>query len=244
MKVVFAGPSLYRLDIPPFACQLRPPARRGDLLYAVQDGAEIIGLIDGVFETTPSVWHKEILFALSCGVRVFGAASLGALRAAECSAFGMEGIGAIFEQYRSSQRTRDADVALTYAPAEFGYAPLTEALVDVEWTLSILVARQVLAPSEATMLHQTALCMHFKQRSWKAMMETAGFTDERQVTIRAVRHDLGPTAKQLDAIQLISAVATTPSQAPRRPPSFSFNQTVFFDRLQQETLSGDVNEWR
>ncbi|MEJ0097006.1 MAG: TfuA-like protein [Bauldia sp.] len=50
---------------------------------AVLAGASVIGLVDGVFENVASVWHKEILYALSEGVQVFGAASMGALRAAD-----------------------------------------------------------------------------------------------------------------------------------------------------------------
>ena len=127
MIVIFAGPSIYGLDKTATAfADLRAPARCGDVLKAVRDGAQTIGLIDGVFESLPSVWHKEILFALAAGVRVLGAASLGALRAAECHSFGMEGVGPIFRQYRSGARTSDADVAVVHAPAELGYKPLTD----------------------------------------------------------------------------------------------------------------------
>ena len=55
-----------------------------------------IGLIDGVFLDVPAVWHRELLWALSEGVHVFGAASMGALRAAELAPFGMRGVGTIF----------------------------------------------------------------------------------------------------------------------------------------------------
>ena len=40
-----------------------------------------IGIIDGYFQQVPSVWHKEILWAMAQGVHVFGSASMGALRA-------------------------------------------------------------------------------------------------------------------------------------------------------------------
>ena len=63
-------------------------------LHAVRRGVRVIGLVDGVFERVPAVWHKEILFALSEGVHVYGAASMGALRAAELDTFGMRGVGA------------------------------------------------------------------------------------------------------------------------------------------------------
>jgi len=79
----------------------RPPARRGDVLAAARDGADIICLIDGVFFQDSSVAHKEILEALQMGVRVIGASSMGALRAAEMDVYGMEGVGEIYRAYRS-----------------------------------------------------------------------------------------------------------------------------------------------
>ncbi|RUX88390.1 hypothetical protein EN930_18015 [Mesorhizobium sp. M7A.F.Ca.CA.004.11.2.1] len=75
------------------AFDIAPPARCGDVMRAVLEGRKVIGLIDGLFESGPAVWHKEILFALDAGCRLLGAASMGALRAAECWQFGMIGIG-------------------------------------------------------------------------------------------------------------------------------------------------------
>src|SRR5262245_4299213 len=111
---------------------MRPPAACGDILRAVRDGARAIGLIDGLFGDSPSVWHKEILAALAEGIPVYGAASMGALRAAECHRFGMIGVGRIFSEYRDGLRVADSDVAVVHGPAEVRYRPLTEALVDVE----------------------------------------------------------------------------------------------------------------
>ena len=82
---VFLGPSLSwdeAREILPDATFL-PPAKAGDVYLAVKRGATVIAIIDGVFEQVPSVWHKEVLYALSLGVHVFGASSMGALRAAE-----------------------------------------------------------------------------------------------------------------------------------------------------------------
>ena len=94
MIVVFVGPSL---DLASARATLdasyEPPARQGDVLRAVTCGAEAIGIIDGYFDWTLSVWHKEILWALTQGAHVYGAASMGALRAAELETFGMHGVG-------------------------------------------------------------------------------------------------------------------------------------------------------
>src|SRR5688572_2369741 len=105
---IFAGPSIHGIARALFdAFEFRPPAACGDIIAALHDGVHAIGLIDGVFESTAAVWHKEILLALERGVAVYGAASMGALRAAECHAFGMVGIGRIFADYASGRRVAD-----------------------------------------------------------------------------------------------------------------------------------------
>ena len=88
--VIFAGPSLPpRLRPADPAVEWRPPVRQGDLYRVALEQPAAIGVIDGYFEAVPTVWHKEILWAMSRGIHVFGAASIGALRAAELDAFGM-----------------------------------------------------------------------------------------------------------------------------------------------------------
>ena len=49
MKVLFAGPSIYGLDLDLAGVDLRHPAKQGDVIAAVRDGAAAIGLIDGYF---------------------------------------------------------------------------------------------------------------------------------------------------------------------------------------------------
>ena len=94
--IVFLGPSLDRTTAAQIlAAEYREPAKRGDILLAVESGATVICLIDGVFHQDSAVGHREILHALKHGVRVIGASSMGALRAAEMDTFGMEGIGEI-----------------------------------------------------------------------------------------------------------------------------------------------------
>jgi len=120
--VVFLGPSL-SLDKARemLEADFRPPAKRGDIYRAAREGARIICLIDGVFFQDCSVAHKEVLYALEAGARVLGASSMGALRASELDAYGMEGVGMIYEAYRSGRLVSDDEVALTFDP--FTFAP-------------------------------------------------------------------------------------------------------------------------
>ena len=142
--VVFLGPTLQLAEAKnrwPDA-DYRPPAQRGDVLRAVDEGAEFIGIVDGFFEAVPSVWHKEILHALEQRVHVAGSSSMGALRAAELAAFGMHGVGRVFEMVMSGE-IEDDDVALVHAPAEFELRPFSLPLVNVRCSVAEAISNGV-----------------------------------------------------------------------------------------------------
>jgi hypothetical protein len=147
--VAFLGPSLPKPALRGF--DFRPPARQGDVWRALDDGATAIALIDGVFESQPSVWHHELLDALAEGVPVIGGASMGALRAAELHTHGMRGVGQIFSWYRDGTIIDDAEVALLHADAEHGFRALTVPQVNVRWSaekqLPRAAARKVIEAS-------------------------------------------------------------------------------------------------
>lgn len=217
--VVFAGPSLAGVAPPP-GIDLRGPAMAGDLYLAARAGARVIGLVDGLFEDRPAPWHTEILWALGQGVRVFGAASLGALRAADCAAFGMEGIGEIHALYASGALEDDHAVALVHAPAELGHAPLTEALVNVRATLAAAETAGILSGPAAGRLLALADALHFKELTWPRLTAAAGAAGlggeaaALGAWLPTGRVDL----KRRDALALLDAVAVAaadPGGGPR-----------------------------
>lgn len=206
-KIVFAGPSIFGFAAEEFAgLDIRPPAACGDLLAAAFEKPEQIALIDGVFENAPSVWHKEILYALSQGIVVSGAASMGALRAAECASFGMVGVGQIFDDYHSGRRSADADVAVTHAPAELGFRPLTEALVDAEATIRALRADECVTEAEVEELGRVAAKLHFSRRSWSTILFAAELTEVRRDELRQLLKTAKRSQKQADARLLLTMV--------------------------------------
>lgn len=171
--VVFLGPSL-----DPEAAghlltaDLRPPAKRGDITRAAADGARIITLIDGVFFQDCSVGHREILGALTEGVRVIGASSMGALRAAELDTLGMEGVGEIYRLYRDGILTSDDEVALVYDPETF--LALSEPLINIRCTLRAAEKAGVLGPEGAGLLEAIAVSLYFPDRTWETVCSDAG----------------------------------------------------------------------
>ena len=161
LKVAFLGPSLR--TAPGF--EVRPPARQGDVWRALDDGAQVIALVDGVFESQPSVWHREILDAIAEGVPVVGGGSMGALRAAELDQHGMIGAGTIFRWYRDGVVIDDAEVALLHAGAEHGYRPLTVPQVNVRWSAAQAVRRGALTARAARKIVEDSARIFYQDRT-------------------------------------------------------------------------------
>ena len=70
IAIVFAGPSLPPSSTPTVpGLEWRSPVRQGDLYKAARSRPALIGLVDGYFEVVATVWHKEILWAMSEGIR-------------------------------------------------------------------------------------------------------------------------------------------------------------------------------
>lgn len=204
MKYLFVGPTLHGRNVGLSGLAVRPPAAQGDIAKAVLEGATAIGLVDGLFDAVAAVWHKEILFALTNGVRVLGAASMGALRAAECEPFGMEPVGVIAQSYMRGDRRDDSDVCLAHCPRELDYAPLSEPLVDVEATVRRLVALGLLAKEEATGLMSAATAMFFADRTVSKMLLKVGFHEERTAAIALAYEQCRVSVKAEDALLLVT----------------------------------------
>ncbi len=248
MKVLFAGPTLYGTVTPgrrvagtEIVCL--PPAKQGDIARAVLQGASVIGLVDGRYEDVAAPWHKEILFAIEQGVRMFGAASMGALRAAECAPYGMKPIGVVAERYISGDITDDADVAQIHGPPELGCLPLSEALVNIEATLEAALSVGALSSADDRRLRASAKRIFFKDRTLTRVVEQAGFSgsqaDALVVMLKAHWRDI----KREDATALVRGLLHEPAARVTSPRAWTFRQPSawrrFIDDLQgslQETL--------
>ena len=225
MKILFAGPSLPNAAV---LCgsdiDARPPAAHGDVLAAVREGATAIGIIDGNFEQVAPVWHKEILHALDQGVVVFGAASMGALRAAECDTFGMIGIGRIYDDYASGRRVDDADVALLHGPAALGYPALSLPLVNVEATLDQLQGTQAVDAYDLLSLRDAARGLFYKDRTWLTILKAAGGTEDRQPLLQLL-HATTVNQKREDALALVRILTDFQPKPPAKQGNWAFRAT-------------------
>ncbi len=223
MKVLFVGPTLSGLVVdgrlaayPEIVC--RGPAAQGDIARAVFEGATVVGLVDGRYEDVAAPWHKEILWALANGVTVLGAGSLGALRAAECTAYGMIGLGEIYERYMRGELYDDADVAQLHGPAEVDHLPLTEALVNVEATLRRMRAEGVIDDALVAAAMAAARAIFFKDLSFETVAERLGLDDAQRRDFTAAARAHRVDQKRTDAMVLVARMAELPDARSVPPP--------------------------
>lgn len=209
--VVFVGPSLSAEQVRALHPQavVYPPARQGDIVSVLREHSpSAIGIIDGVFLDVLSVWHKEILLALDQGVEVFGAASMGALRAAECARFGMVGIGTVYEMYADGALTRDDEVAVAHSTEEFGFRSLSEPLVNIRLNLARATEAGVLTEDSASALLAEATDTYFPDRSWAHVFNSPELDDSTRDALRTFITDHGVDYKAADAASLLTLMAS------------------------------------
>lgn len=207
---IFAGPSLPPSTRPSDpALEWYPPVRQGDVYQAALTRPAIIGITDGYFEVTPTVWHKEILWAMAQGIHVYGSASIGALRAAELHFFGMKGVGRIFEAYCHGILSDDDEVAVLHGPEELDYPAVTEAMVNIRATLDKAVAEGVLDRWLVARLTEIGKILFYKERNWDAILGLAtgrGLPptplDQLAVWLQSGRVD----QKRIDALEMIAVI--------------------------------------
>jgi YcaO-like protein with predicted kinase domain len=223
--VLFAGPSIHGLEVDA-SIEVRPPAACGDLAALLAFPPRTVGLIDGVFRTCRTVWHKEILGLLAAGFRVVGGASLGAVRAAELDGFGMEGVGQIYEAYRGGTLVRDDAVLFLHAPAELGYIALTIALVDAETTLANLD----ICKSDRRMMQRIVRTTDYTDRTWPHCLALFADRTGREFPLSANELEQFPSIKQQDSFAVMQAMLTPPliarAACPAPPMTFYYEQLL------------------
>lgn len=185
-----------------------PPAAQGDVYRALRMRPDCLVLIDGYFHGVPAVWHKEILWALSEGVPVIGAGSMGALRAAELHPFGMVGVGWVFESYRDGVLDSDDEVVLLHAAPDEGYRPASEPLVNIRRTLERAERGGVIDTGTRRAAVDFFTGLPYAERVWPALL--ARLDQERAAAGAALRAWLPAgrvDQKLLDAVAALELAA-------------------------------------
>lgn len=233
---IFAGPTLHfsqgkeELD----AVYL-PPASQGDIYRVTGLKPFAIGIIDGYFDKVPSIWHKEVLWAITQGIHVFGAASMGALRAAELNAFGMKGVGRIYGMYRDGVLEDDDEVAVAHTE---DFTSLSDAMVNIRCTLEKAEHQKVIGASTRRLLERMAKRMFYPNRTYAALLREARrhHVPSREISRLDAWLPTGRLDQKLDdALTMLRAIrALAQRRTPPRKATYVVEPTCFWKQLTQE----------
>lgn len=219
--VVFLGPSLPWAQARELvSARFLPPARQGDVFEVLRRRPRAIALIDGVFESAPSVWHHELVAAHAAGVTVYGASSMGALRAAELPDV-VTPVGVIAGRYATGEWNDDAWVALLHGDEASGFRALTEPHVNIIATaqaarragvLTAVACREVLAVSEG---------QFYQSRTWATVLAALPWSTARRERLAQFVATRAVNQKALDAMACLKRLARAPKPRPARAATFS-----------------------
>ncbi|MER2492644.1 TfuA-like protein [Catenovulum sediminis] len=173
---VFLGPSL-PLEVAKniLDANYYPPVRFGDIYQLLTTGIKTIIIIDGIFHGSTPVWHREIIAALDAGIRVYGASSMGALRARELAHLGMQGHGKIFQWFYDNELDGDDEVALLHTDGHFNYQKISEPLVNIRATLLRAAEQGVISKRKYNELITDFKKRYFGDRSLDGISEFNSF---------------------------------------------------------------------
>jgi len=217
------------------------PVSGGDIPTLIAEyEIDAIGIIDGVFHSRQAVLHKDIMHALSRGVAVFGAASMGALRAVELDSFGMVGVGEIYRQFRSGELTGDDEVAVPcYFRAEHGWrvVPGAEALVNMRATIGEAIRRGIIEGELGSLIIRQAKSVCYSQRSWDEVLLAVQSvtTAEALARFKSALPEVAIDVKRQDAIELLQTMSNWVDTSRKRiartqEPSGPFWDAALFAR--------------
>jgi hypothetical protein len=217
--LVFVGPTLPAAEVRALlpGAELHPPVAAFDVLRLIERRRPArLAIIDGYFERMAAVWHKELLLAIERGVEVWGAASMGALRAAELAAHGMRGAGTIYRDYARGRLVSDAEVAVAHLPRRGHYLPLSVPLVNVRDAAARARRAGVLTARDAAALVRAAAPIAYWDRRWDELDATLDAGPRARFA--AWRAAVAPDRKADDARLLLTTLARTPAIRAAGPP--------------------------
>jgi hypothetical protein len=181
----------------------KKPIKRGDLSLALKENPHIIAIIDGVFHQNSAVGHKEILNVMKNGIEVYGASSMGALRASELDSLGMVGVGYCYEQYASGNVDSDDEVAVMLDSESL--EALSIPLISMRYVFDNAVTENIISESEKDELLNIAKKTFYPKRNYgQTLAESNLDNDKKGNLINFIRES--KDIKKEDAKDLLNLI--------------------------------------
>ncbi len=179
------------------------PIQRGDLGSALKERPDIIAIIDGVFHQSSAVGHKEILNVMKSGVKVYGASSMGALRASELDTLGMVGVGYVYTQYATGEVDSDDDVAVMLDSETL--EALSVPLINMKYVFTNAAEENIITEDERDELLKIAKKTFYPKRNYSQTLRESELDDDKKSElIDFIR--TSPDIKKEDAKDLLKVI--------------------------------------
>jgi len=214
IPIVFLGPSLSIEKARKIInAEFLPPAKKGDFIkLSLTSEKKIIILIDGVFlQDYPPTPIEVFQVVNKNNFQVYGASSLGALRAVELEKFGMKGYGQVFELFKKNIINSDDEVAVTF---DNSYNLLSEAMIDIRYNLFLAFKKGIIDKETKQLITRTAKKIYFPFRSYENIVkksielysDTRDSIEDFHNFVSTQRQSL----KELDAMGILKKIAKNP----------------------------------
>ena len=179
------------------------PIQRGDLGQALKEHPDIIAIIDGVFHQSSAVGHKEILNVMKKGIKVYGASSMGALRASELDTLGMVGVGYVYTQYATGEVDSDDDVAVLLDSETL--EALSIPLINMKYVFTNAADENIITEDERDELLKIAKKTFYPKRNYSQTLRESDLDDDKKSElIDFIR--TSPDIKKEDAKDLLKLI--------------------------------------
>ncbi|MGO7215265.1 TfuA-like protein [Rhizobium ruizarguesonis] len=198
-KIAFVGPTLPLGLQPAGGVEFHDPVQHGTLFALSLERGDMVLVIDGIYRNFAPLRHKEILAHIAGGVRVFGAASYGALRAAELHEHGMIPLGRVAHAYCNGTIRDDGEVAVLHAPYK-GHSRLTVPLVSIRFALKDWQEQGRITGAKAEAVLDRLAGVNFASRTHSVVrdaLERDDLINEVDAFMAAIAH--GADVKAIDA---------------------------------------------
>jgi TfuA protein len=212
LPIIFLGPSLQINKAKKIIqADFRPPAKKGDFinLSLLSEKREIV-LIDGVFlQDYPPTPIEVFQVINNKNFKVYGASSIGALRAVELEKFGMKGIGKIFELFKKNIVNSDDEIAVTF---DSDYNLLSEAMIDIRYNIFLGWRKGIIDKETKQIMIKLAKRIYFPFRTYENIIKKSHhlFPSKEKYISRFNEYIVvnRVSLKELDAIRALKYISS------------------------------------
>ncbi len=187
---------------------------------------------------------EEFLWRCARGSTFTAAQAWERCGSAELAAFGMVGVGTIFEDYARTAIEDDDEVVRVHGGAAKNYEPTSEAMVNIRRTLAKAVEERIICKATAERLAQIGKGFFYRHRQYEKIVDEAVRQGLNAAEVRAFPGmDSGGASRSTETRRHCDADADAggfSAHPQRKRVNFSLEYTKYWDRVERRSRSRRV----